>query len=71
MARYPLLNDRWINLRADRCLTASGAEIAPYYVLIYPDWVNVVAVTLTIAWYWFAIPPRRRRVHFRGAWRHR
>jgi 8-oxo-dGTP pyrophosphatase MutT (NUDIX family) len=41
----PLLSDRWINLRADRCLTASGAEIAPYYVLTYPDWVNVVAVT--------------------------
>jgi 8-oxo-dGTP pyrophosphatase MutT (NUDIX family) len=41
----PLLNDRWINLRADRCITASGVEIAPYYVLTYPDWVNVVAVT--------------------------
>jgi 8-oxo-dGTP pyrophosphatase MutT (NUDIX family) len=41
----PLLNDRWINLRADRCITASGADINPYYVLTYPDWVNIVAVT--------------------------
>jgi len=40
-----LLNDRWINLRADCCITASGAEIDPYYVLNYPDWVNIVAVT--------------------------
>lgn len=36
--------DRWIRLRADRCETGEGAEISPYYVLDYPDWVQVVAV---------------------------
>nr|WP_289851989.1 NUDIX hydrolase [Rhizobium sp. SSA_523] len=39
------MRDRWINVRADRCVTASGARIEPYYVLSYPDWVNVVAIT--------------------------
>ena len=36
--------DRWINLRADDCLRADGLEIAPYYVLEYPDWVQIVAI---------------------------
>ena len=37
--------DRWIHLRADRCVTAGGKEIAPYYVLNFPDWVHIVALT--------------------------
>lgn len=40
-----VLKDRWINLRADVCVTASGHEISPYYVLGFPDWVHVVAIT--------------------------
>jgi len=40
-----LLKDRWIDLRADRCLTPEKVEIDPYYVLAYPDWVHVVALT--------------------------
>src|SRR5215475_10159098 len=36
--------DRWIRLRSDACLTASGVSIAPYYVLEYPDWIHIVAV---------------------------
>ena len=40
-----LLKDRWINVRADQCVTPSGVEISPYYVLGYPDWVHVVALT--------------------------
>lgn len=40
-----LIEDRWIRLRADRLRTASGAEIAPWYVLDYPDWCAVVALT--------------------------
>lgn len=39
------LHDRWIDVRADRCVTAAGVEVAPYYVLDYPDWVHVVALT--------------------------
>ena len=41
----PILSDRWIDLRADTCRTPGGKEIAPYYVLTYPDWVHVVALT--------------------------
>ncbi len=32
-------------MRADDCLTAGGKQIAPYYVLTYPDFVNVVCLT--------------------------
>jgi 8-oxo-dGTP pyrophosphatase MutT (NUDIX family) len=40
-----LIKDRWINVRADHCVTSAGVEISPYYVLSYPDWVHVVAIT--------------------------
>ena len=36
--------DRWISLRADDCVTDEGAVVAPFYVLDYPDWVEVVAL---------------------------
>jgi 8-oxo-dGDP phosphatase len=38
------LQDRWISVRADDCMTAEGIRIAPFYVLEYPDWVQVVAL---------------------------
>ena len=34
--------DRWIRLRSDDCLTADGTVVAPFHVLDYPDWINVV-----------------------------
>ena len=40
-----ILRDRWLNLRADDCLTPDGVTISPYYVMSYPDWVNIVAIT--------------------------
>ena len=40
-----IMQDRWLNLRADDCLTSSGVRISPYYVLSYPDWINIVAIT--------------------------
>jgi 8-oxo-dGTP pyrophosphatase MutT (NUDIX family) len=40
-----LLEDRWISLRADRLRTATGVEVSPWYVLEYPDWAVVVALT--------------------------
>ncbi|WP_019516593.1 NUDIX hydrolase [Sphingomonas sp. Mn802worker] len=43
-ARETLIADRWLTLHADRCVTADGAEIAPYYVTDYPDWVLIVAM---------------------------
>jgi len=39
-----VLKDGRISLRADDCVTEDGVEIAPYYVLEYPDWVEVVAL---------------------------
>ncbi len=45
LSSEPVVRNRWIDVRSDRCLTPSGAEISPYYVLTYPDWVHVVAVT--------------------------
>ena len=36
--------DEWIALRADDCQTRMGVEVAPYYVLEYPDWVQVIAL---------------------------
>lgn len=42
---HMVIKDRWIDLRADRCLTPAGVEITPYYVLGCPDWVHVVALT--------------------------
>src|ERR1700730_5135163 len=40
-----ILRDRWIDLREDQCVTPSGVDIGPYYVLSYPDWVHIVAIT--------------------------
>lgn len=37
--------DRWIRLRADRCVDAAGRTIAPYYVLEPSEWISVLAVT--------------------------
>jgi ADP-ribose pyrophosphatase len=38
---------RWLRVRSDRCVNGAGAEIAPYHVLEYADWVNVLALTPT------------------------
>jgi 8-oxo-dGTP pyrophosphatase MutT (NUDIX family) len=37
--------DEWIDVRAERVRTAKGAVLDPYYVLHYPDWVHIVALT--------------------------
>jgi 8-oxo-dGDP phosphatase len=39
-----LIQDRWLKVRADDCVTPDGAKIAPFYVLEYPDWVVSVAL---------------------------
>lgn len=40
-----IVKDRWISLRGDTCMMPNGKIIEPYYVLEYPTWVNVVALT--------------------------
>lgn len=37
-----VLDNRWLRVRADHCLTPSGVPVAPYYVLEYPDWAHAV-----------------------------
>jgi 8-oxo-dGTP pyrophosphatase MutT (NUDIX family) len=43
-SRY-LNREEWATLRADTCEMPSGRMVDPYFVLEYPDWVSVVAVT--------------------------
>ena len=38
-----VVKDRWLTLRADRCVTPSGVAVEPYYVQELPEWVNIVA----------------------------
>lgn len=40
-----IVKDKWISLRADTCMMPEGKIVEPYYVLEYPEWVNIVAVT--------------------------
>ncbi|MBH8577102.1 NUDIX hydrolase [Nostocaceae cyanobacterium CENA369] len=40
-----VVKDRWISVRADTCQMPDGKIVEPYYVLEYPTWVNVVALT--------------------------
>lgn len=40
-----IVKDKWISLRADTCKMPNGKIVDPYYVLEYPTWVNVVALT--------------------------
>lgn len=40
-----VLKDKWISLRGDTCKMPNGKIIEPYYILEYPTWVNVVALT--------------------------
>lgn len=39
-----LVKKRWIKVRQDRCRMPDGRLVDPYYVLEYPDWVNVLAL---------------------------
>lgn len=40
-----VIKDKWISLRADTCIMPSGKIVEPYYILEYPTWVSVVAIT--------------------------
>lgn len=40
-----LLNTKWLTVREDHVRMPSGVEMEDYYVLEYPDWVNVIAIT--------------------------
>lgn len=40
-----VVRDRWIHLRAEAWENAAGAALDPWYVLDWPDWVHVLALT--------------------------
>ena len=40
-----LLKTKWLTVRKDHVRIPSGAEMDDYYVLEYPDWINVIAIT--------------------------
>lgn len=40
-----LVNDRWMKLRADTCITSTGHELSPFYVIEYGDWVNCLVLS--------------------------
>jgi len=40
-----LIRDNWLTVRVDKCQMPDGRVVEPYYVLEYPTWVNVVAIT--------------------------
>jgi hypothetical protein len=42
-----LINAPWAVLRKDSCIMPNGYIVPEYYILEYPNWVNVVAITET------------------------
>ena len=40
-----LLKSKWLTVRKDYVRMPSGIEMDDYYVLEYPDWINVIAIT--------------------------
>ncbi|MBN3874561.1 NUDIX hydrolase [Nostoc sp. JL33] len=40
-----IVKDKWISVRSDTCQMPNGTIVDPYYVLEYPTWINVVALT--------------------------
>lgn len=40
-----LLKTKWLTVRKDSVIMPSGQKMDDYYVLEYPDWINVIAIT--------------------------
>lgn len=45
LASEYLFNEPWLTVRKDRCELPNGHVIPSFYVLEYPEWVNVFALT--------------------------
>lgn len=41
---YPL-KSKWLNVRKDKVRMPKGVELDDFYILEYPDWINVIAIT--------------------------
>jgi 8-oxo-dGTP pyrophosphatase MutT (NUDIX family) len=40
-----VLQDRWVHVTAEDCVTATGASVAPFYLYNFPDFCHAAAVT--------------------------
>ncbi len=40
-----LIKNRWLTVRKDHVRLPAGIEMDDYYVLEYPDWVTIIAIT--------------------------
>lgn len=40
-----VIQEPWLTVRREHVLLPNGSEIPDYYLLDYPDWVNVIAIT--------------------------
>jgi 8-oxo-dGTP pyrophosphatase MutT (NUDIX family) len=40
-----VVDDRWLRLAADDCITAEGRTVSPYYVIDAPHFAHIAAVT--------------------------
>jgi len=40
-----LIRNQWLTVRKDYVRQPSGCELEDFYVMEYPDWVNVIAIT--------------------------
>ena len=40
-----LHNEPWLTVRKDHVMLPNGNHIPAYYILEYPEWVNVIAIT--------------------------
>lgn len=39
-----IVDDKWLKLRVDSCVTPTGGTVPTYYVLEYGDWANCVVI---------------------------
>ena len=40
-----VIDNKWLKVRADKCTMPGGRIVEPYYVLEYPNWINVFGIT--------------------------
>lgn len=40
-----LLQSKWLNVRKDKVWMPKGVELDDFYILEYPNWINVIAIT--------------------------
>ena len=45
LASEYLLQSKWLNVRKDKVRMPKGVELDDFYILEYPDWINVIAIT--------------------------